>query len=244
MITLTAISKVYENGSIRVEALKNVDLSLMPGEFLAVMGPSGSGKTTLMNIIGCLDRPSSGSYEFDGINVDGLSENDLAAIRNRKIGFVYQTFNLLPRLNALRNVELPLLYAGIPPAERKRRASIALERVGILDHALHRPNELSGGQRQRVAIARALVNNPPLILADEPTGNLDSRSGLEVMALLQELHAQGSTILLVTHDAEIGQHAERIVYFRDGVLVKSETINEQLNARQKLAELDDGEVPE
>jgi putative ABC transport system ATP-binding protein len=146
MITLTAISKVYENGSIRVEALKNVDLSLMPGEFLAVMGPSGSGKTTLMNIIGCLDRPSSGSYEFDGINVDGLSENDLAAIRNRKIGFVYQTFNLLPRLNALRNVELPLLYAGIPPAERKRRASIALERVGILDHALHRPNELSGGR--------------------------------------------------------------------------------------------------
>ncbi|WP_054698027.1 ABC transporter ATP-binding protein [Syntrophomonas palmitatica] len=242
MIALKSISKVYENGSIRVEALKNVELYLTSGEFLAVMGPSGSGKTTLMNIIGCLDRPSSGSYEFDGINIDGLSENDLAAIRNQKIGFVYQTFNLLPRLNALRNVELPLLYAGIPPSERKRRASMALERVGILDHAMHRPNELSGGQRQRVAIARALVNNPPLILADEPTGNLDSRSGLEVMALLQELHARGSTILLVTHDAEIGQHAERIIYFRDGVLIKSETVYEPLKAQQRLTMLDNEEV--
>jgi len=220
MIEIRDLGKIYNNGSIRLEALRNVNLEIGAGEFVAIMGPSGSGKSTLMNIIGCLDRPTTGSYALDGNDISSLDENQLAEIRNQKIGFVFQTFNLLPRLNAIRNVELPMVYAGEDPVIRRKKASDALERVGILDHARHRPNELSGGQRQRVAVARALVNSPVLILADEPTGNLDSKSGAEVMALFDELHQQGSTIVLVTHDAEIGARAERIIHFRDGEQVQ------------------------
>lgn len=220
MIEIRDLGKIYNNGSIRLEALRNVNLEINAGEFVAIMGPSGSGKSTLMNIIGCLDRPTTGSYSLDGNAISSLDENELAEIRNQKIGFVFQTFNLLPRLNAIRNVELPMVYAGEDPVIRRKKASDALERVGILDHARHRPNELSGGQRQRVAVARALVNSPVLILADEPTGNLDSKSGAEVMALFDELHQQGSTIILVTHDAEIGARAERIIHFRDGEQVQ------------------------
>lgn len=216
MIEIKDLGKIYNNGAIRLEALKNVNLDIQAGEFVAIMGPSGSGKSTLMNIIGCLDRPTTGSYCLDGSDISSLDEDQLAEIRNQKIGFVFQTFNLLPRLNAIRNVELPMVYAGVDPVIRRKKASEALDRVGILDHAKHRPNELSGGQRQRVAVARALVNSPVLILADEPTGNLDSKSGAEVMSLFNELHEQGSTIILVTHDAEIGAHAERIIHFRDG----------------------------
>jgi len=220
MIEIRDLGKIYDTGAICLEALKNVDLDIEAGEFVAIMGPSGSGKSTLMNIIGCLDRPTSGSYSLDGHDISSLDENQLAVIRNQKIGFVFQTFNLLPRLNAMRNVELPMVYAGVDPVTRRQKASEALDRVGILDHARHRPNELSGGQRQRVAVARALVNSPVLILADEPTGNLDSKSGAEVMALFDELHGQGSTIVLVTHDAEIGARAGRIIHFRDGEQVK------------------------
>ncbi|NLW92465.1 MAG: ABC transporter ATP-binding protein [Syntrophomonadaceae bacterium] len=221
MIEIRDLGKTYNTGAITLEALKNVNLDIEAGEFVAIMGPSGSGKSTLMNIIGCLDRPSVGTYSLDGKDISSLDENELAVIRNQKIGFVFQTFNLLPRLNAMRNVELPMVYAGVDPVTRRQKASEALDRVGILDHAKHRPNELSGGQRQRVAVARALVNSPRLILADEPTGNLDSKSGAEVMALFDELHAQGSAIVLVTHDPEIGAHAERIIRFRDGEQVKN-----------------------
>lgn len=221
MIEIRDLGKTYNNGTIYLEALRNVNLDIESGEFVAIMGPSGSGKSTLMNILGCLDRPTVGSYVLDGSDISSLDENQLADIRNQKVGFVFQTFNLLPRLNAIRNVELPMVYAGVDPVSRRKKASAALERVGILDHARHRPNELSGGQRQRVAVARALVNSPVLILADEPTGNLDSKSGAEVMTLFNELHEQGSTIVLVTHDAEIGAHAERIIHFRDGEQVKN-----------------------
>lgn len=221
MIQIRDLGKTYNTGAITLEALKNVSLDIEGGEFVAIMGPSGSGKSTLMNIIGCLDRPTVGTYSLDGNDISLLDENELAVIRNQKIGFVFQTFNLLPRLNAMRNVELPMVYAGVDPVTRRQKASEALDRVGILDHAKHRPNELSGGQRQRVAVARALVNSPRLILADEPTGNLDSKSGAEVMALFDELHAQGSAIVLVTHDPEIGAHAERIIRFRDGEQVNN-----------------------
>lgn len=238
MIKIDELSKTYANGQIRVEALKNVNLSVPEGEFLAIMGPSGSGKSTLMNIIGCLDRPSSGSYILDGVNIKSLDENQLSEIRNQKIGFVFQTFNLLARLDCVRNVELPMFYAGIKPSVSRKRSLEALERVGLLDHARHRPNELSGGQRQRVAIARALVNNPRILLADEPTGNLDSRSGIEVMALFEELHQQGRTIVLVTHEAEIASHAQRIIHFRDGRLVKSEQIEQPVKASELLAALE------
>lgn len=221
MIQIRDLGKTYNTGAITLEALKNVSLDIEGGEFVAIMGPSGSGKSTLMNIIGCLDRPTVGTYSLDGNDISSLDENELAVIRNQKIGFVFQTFNLLPRLNAMRNVELPMVYAGVDPVTRRQKASEALDRVGILDHAKHRPNELSGGQRQRVAVARALVNSPRLILADEPTGNLDSKSGAEVMALFDELHAQGSAIVLVTHDPEIGAHAERIIRFRDGEQVNN-----------------------
>lgn len=220
IIEIRDLGKTYNNGAIYLEALKNVNIDIEAGEFVAIMGPSGSGKSTLMNIIGCLDRPTTGTYTLDGNDISSLDENELAVIRNQKIGFVFQTFNLLPRLNAIRNVELPMVYAGVDPVIRRKKASEALDRVGILDHAKHRPNELSGGQRQRVAVARALVNAPSLILADEPTGNLDSKSGAEVMTLFDELHKQGSTIVLVTHDAEIGARAERIMHFRDGEQAK------------------------
>lgn len=239
MIKIEELSKTYANGQIRVEALKSIDLSVPEGEFLAIMGPSGSGKSTLMNIIGCLDRPSSGSYVLDGVSIKSLDEDQLSEIRNQKIGFVFQTFNLLPRLDCVRNVELPMFYAGVKPAVSRKRSLEALERVGLLDHARHRPNQLSGGQRQRVAIARALVNNPRILLADEPTGNLDSRSGIEVMALFEELHLQGRTIVLVTHEAEIAGHAQRIIHFRDGRLVKSQQVDQPVRASELLAALDE-----
>lgn len=238
MIKIEELSKTYANGQIRVEALKNIDLLVPEGEFLAIMGPSGSGKSTLMNIIGCLDRPSSGSYVLDGVSIKSLDEEQLSEIRNQKIGFVFQTFNLLPRLDCVRNVELPMFYAGVKPSVSRKRSLEALDRVGLLAHARHRPNQLSGGQRQRVAIARALVNNPRILLADEPTGNLDSRSGIEVMALFEELHLQGRTIVLVTHEAEIAGHAQRIIHFRDGRLVKSQQVEQPVRASELLAALE------
>jgi len=236
MIIIENLFKTYDTGIVKVEALKEVSLTTQEGEFIAVMGPSGSGKSTLMNILGLLDRPSAGTYLLDGVDTRSLDEDQLAGLRNKKIGFVFQSFNLLPRLNALRNVELPMLYAGIGISERRERALAALEQVGLASHSAQRPNELSGGEKQRVAIARAMVNRPSLLLADEPTGNLDSRSSYEIMALFQELHRQGSTIILVTHEPEIGRHAQRIVHFLDGRLVKSEKVGQPLDARQLLKE--------
>ncbi len=241
MIRVEHLTKVYDTGIVRVQALTDVNLEVQKGEFLAVMGPSGSGKSTLMNILGCLDRATSGSYYLEGIPINTLDENELAHIRNRKIGFVFQTFNLLPRMDALRNVEVPMLYSGIAPRERRKRAWEALDKVGLADHALHRPNELSGGQRQRVAIARALVNNPDIILADEPTGNLDTRSGLEIIAIIQDLNHQGVTVILVTHEHEISRHARQVVHFRDGRLVRSEVIAEPVQARKTLENSQQGE---
>ncbi|MEJ5198205.1 MAG: ABC transporter ATP-binding protein [Anaerolineae bacterium] len=220
MIEIRDISKLYRLGDMEVRALDGVTLQIERGDWVAIMGPSGSGKSTLMNIIGCLDQPTAGSYRLDDIEVSQLSDRDLAAIRNRKIGFVFQTFNLLPRTTALANVELPLVYAG--QKERRARAVEALRRVGLGDRLHHRPNELSGGQQQRVAIARALINNPAIILADEPTGNLDSRAGAEIMEILCELHAQGLTIVMVTHDPDIGRQCKRIIRIRDGRIMADE----------------------
>ncbi len=242
MIKTSQLSKTYDTGLIKVEALKQVDLEVRQGEFLAVMGPSGSGKSTLMNILGCLDQPTSGSYLLDGVDLSQMNEIELAQIRNAKIGFVFQTFNLLPRLNALRNVELPMLYAGVDGETRRQKALIALERVGLADRWKHRPNELSGGQKQRVAIARALVNNPVILLADEPTGNLDTRSGYEIMSIFQELNSQGSTIVLVTHETEIAQHSHRIVHFRDGRLTRTDIVESPMEAARLLEELAREEV--
>lgn len=241
MIKIKQLYKTYDTGLVRVEALKNIDLEVPEGQFLAIMGPSGSGKSTLMNIIGCLDKPSSGEYILDGVDVKSQDEKQLSMIRNQKIGFVFQTFNLLPRLDCVRNVGLPMLYAGTSSSHCKERSLSALDRVGLLDHARHRPNELSGGQRQRVAIARALANDPRIILADEPTGNLDTRSGLEVLALFEELHQQGRTIVLVTHEPDIASHTQRIIHFRDGRLVKSEQVVNPVRAAQLLAELGEAE---
>lgn len=236
MIKIQQLDKTYDTGAIRVDALRNVDFSVNQGEFVSIMGPSGSGKSTLMNIIGCLDRPTAGTYQLDDVDLQHLDEKQLSEIRNQKIGFIFQTFNLLPRLDARRNVELPLLYTGVDPAARKQRALEALEWVGLADRARHRPNELSGGQRQRVAIARALVNNPVILLADEPTGNLDTQSGYEVMQLFQELHGQGSTIVLVTHEEEIALHSQRIIHFRDGRLVRTEQVDAPLQAGDLLTQ--------
>jgi putative ABC transport system ATP-binding protein len=218
VIDIENITKDYVMGEEIVHALRTVTLQIRRNEYLAVMGPSGSGKSTLMNMLGCLDTPSSGRYEFNGRNVKEMDDDELAAIRNREIGFVFQTFNLLPRANALRNVELPLIYAGMDPASRKERAAQALNDVGLGDRIHHKPNELSGGQRQRVAIARALVNNPSIILADEPTGNLDSKTGEEIMALLEDLYLRGNTIILVTHERDIAAHARRTIHLRDGLI--------------------------
>ncbi len=220
VIRLEGVGKTYRSGALEVEALRDVNLTLERGEYAAVMGPSGSGKSTLLQILGCLDRPTAGTYHLNGRPVSGLSDDELAAVRNRELGFVFQTFNLLPRMTALRNVEQPMIYAGVPPAERRRRALLALERVGLGDRAHHRPNELSGGQRQRVAIARALVNAPAVILADEPTGNLDSRTGRDILALFESLNAGGTTVILVTHDAEVAAHARRVIVIRDGRVVE------------------------
>ncbi len=212
--------KTYEMGEEKVHALSGVSIEIDRGEYVAIMGPSGSGKSTLMNLIGCLDTPSKGSYLLNGKQVSEMNDDELARIRNEEIGFVFQTFNLLPRATALHNVELPLIYAGLPAKARAERAGQALDRVELSDRKLHRPNELSGGQRQRVAIARALVNNPSILLADEPTGNLDTKTGVEIMNLFERLHDAGNTIIIVTHEAEVAEHAHRVIYVRDGQVEK------------------------
>jgi len=224
VLRLEDVVKTYVMGSEKIHALSGVSVSIEENEYVAIMGPSGSGKSTLMNIIGCLDVPTSGRYSLGGEMVDDKSESELADIRNRLIGFIFQTFNLIPRADILHNVELPLIYGGVSRAERKERAMAALERVGLANRISHKPNELSGGQRQRVAIARALVFDPQIILADEPTGNLDSRTGAEIMQMLDELHANGQTIIVVTHEDDIAAHASRSILLRDGK-IESDTIN-------------------
>jgi putative ABC transport system ATP-binding protein len=225
VIDIKNITKEYVMGEEIVRALRGVTLAIHRNEYLAIMGPSGSGKSTLMNMLGCLDTPTTGHYEFNGRNVAEMNDDELAAIRNREIGFVFQTFNLLPRATSLRNVELPLIYAGLNPVAREERATQALVDVGLGDRIHHKPNELSGGQRQRVAIARALVNSPSIILADEPTGNLDSKTGEEIMALFENLYQRGNTIILVTHERDIARHARRTVNLRDGLIESDETIS-------------------
>ena len=224
MIELEQITKVYQMGTVEVHALRGVSLQIERGEFVSVMGPSGSGKSTLMNVLGCLDAPSEGSYRLHDQDVGRLNDRQLARIRNKEIGFVFQQFNLLPRTPALRQVELPLLYAGAGRGERHKRARAALETVGLGDRASHRPDELSGGQQQRVAIARALVTQPSIIMADEPTGNLDSRSGQEILAIFDQLNAQGITVIFVTHDREIAAHSRRVIRLRDGLIEKDELL--------------------
>jgi len=221
-ILLSNVTKLYELGGETVHALAGLTLSISPGEFTAIMGPSGSGKSTLMNILGCLDRPTSGSYMLDGQEVATLNDDELATTRNKKIGFVFQSFNLLPRMSTLENVALPMVYAGVEKKERIARATQVLKMVGLQERMNHQPNELSGGQRQRVAIARALVNDPTIIMADEPTGNLDTKSGDEVMAIFSELNSQGRTIILVTHEPEIGAYGKRIIFVRDGLIERDE----------------------
>jgi putative ABC transport system ATP-binding protein len=218
LIEMQDLTKVYELGEEKVHALRGVDLVVSHGEYLAVMGPSGSGKSTLMNIIGCLDTPTSGRYILDGTPVETMTDDELAAIRNKKIGFVFQTFNLLARTTALHNVELPLIYARVPRAERRARAEQALKDVGLADRMQHQPNELSGGQRQRVAIARALVNKPSLLLADEPTGNLDSKTGREILDLFRDLSSRGNSIIMVTHEEDVAREARRVIHMKDGVV--------------------------
>ncbi len=217
-LQLDDIVRTYVLGTTEVQALRGVSVAIQRNEYVAIMGPSGSGKSTLMNLIGCLDRPTSGRYLLEGQPVGEMSDDELADIRNRRIGFVFQTFNLLPRTNVLQNVELPLIYAGVPRAERRERAREAIARVGLADRALHRPNELSGGQRQRVAIARALIGNPAILLADEPTGNLDSRTGADIMSMFDELHGSGQTVILITHEDDIAAHAARTIRLRDGLI--------------------------
>jgi putative ABC transport system ATP-binding protein len=224
VIRTEALAKMYQMGTEEVHALCGIDVEIRKGEYVAIMGPSGSGKSTLMNLIGCLDSPSSGRYWLAGRLVSELDDDELAYIRNKEIGFVFQTFNLLPRATALHNVELPLIYNGTPAEERIERAKQALERVDLVPRMNHKPNELSGGQRQRVAIARALVNNPSIVLADEPTGNLDSKTGEEIMGLFKNLHAQGNTIILVTHEMDIAQHAHRVIFIRDGKIASDEKV--------------------
>ena len=221
-ILLSNVTKVYQLGGETVNALAGLTVSISPGEFTAIMGPSGSGKSTLMNILGCLDRPTSGSYMLDGQEVATLNDDELAMTRNKKIGFVFQSFNLLPRMSTLENVALPMVYAGVEKKERLARATQVLAMVGLQERMNHQPNELSGGQRQRVAIARSLVNDPTIIMADEPTGNLDTKSGDEVMAIFSELNTQGRTIILVTHEPEIAEYAKRVVYVRDGLIERDE----------------------
>jgi putative ABC transport system ATP-binding protein len=218
VIAIEDVTKLYHMGDETIHALRGVSLSIHRNEYLAIMGPSGSGKSTLMNMLGCLDTPTAGKYEFNNQDVAAMVDDELADIRNREIGFVFQTFNLLARSDALKNVELPLIYAGVPPRERHERARKTLEDVGLGNRVHHKPNELSGGQRQRVAIARALVNRPSIILADEPTGNLDSKTGVEIMALFEDLYEQGNTLIVVTHEESIARHARRIIRLRDGLI--------------------------
>jgi len=222
LIRLQNISRRYQMGAETVHALRDVSLEIQRGEYVAIMGPSGSGKSTLMNLIGCLDTPSAGHYGLNGLSISDLDDNQLAEIRNREIGFVFQTFNLLARSDALHNVELPLIYAGVPADDRRQLALEALTQVGLADRIHHKPNELSGGQRQRVAVARALVNQPSILLADEPTGNLDSKTGAEIMALFDDLYRKGNTIIVVTHEEDIAKHARRIIRLRDGLIAGDE----------------------
>jgi len=237
LILITDIGRKYVIGAETIHALKSVTLTIKKGEFVALMGPSGSGKSTLMNILGCLDTPTKGEYILNGINVSEMSDSELAKVRNQEIGFVFQTFNLLPRSSAKENVALPLVYAGVKKEDRDKRAIKALENVGLGNRVDHKPNELSGGQRQRVAVARALINNPSIILADEPTGNLDSKTSVEIMALIEDIHAKGNTIILVTHEEDIAKHAHRIVRMRDG-LIESDTLNKKITSvKDRLKEL-------
>ncbi len=233
IINIEHIAKIYQVGMEKVHALRDVSLKIDKNEYVAIMGPSGSGKSTLMNMLGCLDTPTSGVYDFKGVSVSEMTDNELARIRNKEIGFVFQTFNLLARSDAVHNVELPLIYAGIPSAERKERARQALIDVGLGDRMHHKPNELSGGQRQRVAIARALVTKPAIILADEPTGNLDSKTGEEIMALFHEIHQKGNTIILVTHEEYIAEHAMRILRLKDGLIEKDEVVEKRFIPKRK-----------
>ena len=244
LIDVQDLSKDYRMGAQTVHALRGVTLGIKAGEFVAVMGPSGSGKSTFMNLLGCLDGPTAGRYLLDGQDVSGLSASELARVRNQKIGFVFQGFNLLARTSALENVELPLMYGGLSSAERRSRAHQTLEAVGLSDRADHQPSQLSGGQQQRVAIARALVNTPALILADEPTGNLDTRTSIEIMALLQTLNGQGITVVLVTHERDISEYATRVIHFRDGRLQSDERTTQPRNAQVELRNLppDEDEV--
>jgi putative ABC transport system ATP-binding protein len=237
LILITDIGRKYVIGAETIHALKSVTLTIKKGEFVALMGPSGSGKSTLMNILGCLDTPTKGEYILNGINVSEMSDSELAEVRNQEIGFVFQTFNLLPRSSAKENVALPLVYAGVKKEDRDIRAIKTLENVGLGNRLDHKPNELSGGQRQRVAVARALINNPSIILADEPTGNLDSKTSVEIMALIEDIHAKGNTIILVTHEEDIAKHAHRIVRMRDG-LIESDTLNKKVTSvKDRLKEL-------
>ena len=232
-LKINNLVKTYKLGGEEVRALRGISLKIQRNEYLAIMGPSGSGKSTMMNILGCLDTATSGEYILEGENVSRLKDDQLAEIRNLKIGFVFQTFNLLPRSNVFHNVELPLVYSGMPASQRRKRTLEAIEKVGLADRVNHKPSELSGGQRQRVAIARALVNDPSIILADEPTGNLDSKTGEEIMQIFDFLHDAGNTIILVTHESDIAQHAHRIIKLRDG-LVESDTVAEQVRAELSL----------
>jgi putative ABC transport system ATP-binding protein len=251
MIDVQNVTKIYQMGEVEVHALRGVSLQINEGDFVTIMGPSGSGKSTLMNVLGCLDSPTEGRYFLHSQDVSELSDTQLAHIRNKEIGFVFQTFNLLPRTTALRQVELPLMYGGVGPRERRKRAESALDAVGLSERRHHRPDELSGGQQQRVAVARALVNQPSIILADEPTGNLDSQSGNEVLCLFEQLNAQGITIIFVTHDPEIAAYSKRVIHIRDGMIEQDQGIMEQALAcspeearlasfYQGLAEVDGG----